>query len=193
MNRGDRDPRTKVTRATRTANALASHAHCSLMCARRTAHASRYISTRPPLPLSPTVPISPAYIHASPTVTQHASASAIRSAHPPRLRVTRRPNPLALPNQHISVPTTPTEHTGSRVSNNNSAFHMSVSCYEYHVCEIPSQGPEHLWHLMRTGTWAPFPVDTVGRYPTREAALAAIPTGRKRSRKHNPEWDGIPF
>ena len=63
--------------------------------------APRYISTRPALPLPPTVSISPAYIPASPTVTQHASASAIRSAHPPRLRDTRRPNPLHRKSTHI--------------------------------------------------------------------------------------------
>ena len=62
--------------------------------------APRYISTRPALPLPPTVSISPAYIPASPTVTQYASASAIRSAHPPRWRDTRRPNHLTSANQH---------------------------------------------------------------------------------------------
>ena len=65
-------------------------AHCSLVSLRYLSTraverlAPRYISTRPALPLSPTVSISPAYIPASPTVTQYASASAIRSAHPPR-------------------------------------------------------------------------------------------------------------
>ena len=106
-------------------------AHCSLVSLRYLSTraverlAPRYISTRPALPPPATVPISPAYIPASPTVTQHASASAIRSAHPPRLRVTRRPNPLALPNPHISAPTTPAhnspESSGSRVSTYNSA------------------------------------------------------------------------
>ena len=86
-------------------------AHCSLVSLRyvsprATARpAPRYISTRPALPLYPHVSISPAYIPASPTVTQHASASAIRSAHPPRLRVTRRPNHLISPNQHGFAPT----------------------------------------------------------------------------------------
>ena len=81
-------------------------AHCSLVSLRYVSQratarpASRYISTRPALPLYPHAPISPAYIPASSTVTQHASASAIRSAHPPRLRVTRRPNHLMSPNQH---------------------------------------------------------------------------------------------
>ena len=106
-------------------------AHCSLVSLRYLSTraverlAPRYISTRPALPPPATVPISPAYIPASSTVTQHASASAIRSAHPPRLRVTRRPNPLALPNPHISAPTTPAhnspESSGSRVSTYNSA------------------------------------------------------------------------
>ena len=68
---------------------------------------------------------------------------------------------------------------------------MSVSCYEYHVCEFTRLDPVNAWHLMRTGTWAPFPVETAGRYPTREAALAAIPKGR--SHKHNTDWDDIPF
>ena len=107
-------------------------AHCSLVSLRYVSQratarpASRYISTRPAIPLYPHAPISPAYIPASSTVTQHASASAIRSAHPPRLRVTRRPNPLALPNPHISAPTTPAhdspENSGSRMSTYNSAF-----------------------------------------------------------------------
>ena len=85
-------------------------AHCSLVSLRyvsprATARpAPRYISTRPALPLYPHVSISPAYIPASSTVTQHASASAIRSAHPPRLRVTRRPNHLMSSIQHGFAP-----------------------------------------------------------------------------------------
>ena len=81
-------------------------AHCSLVSLRYMSTraderlAPRYISTRRARPPLATVSISPAYIPASSTVTQHASASAIRSAHPPRLRVTRRPNHLMLPNQH---------------------------------------------------------------------------------------------
>ena len=81
-------------------------AHCSLVSLRYISTraverlAPRYISTRPTLPLPPTVSISPAYIPASPTVTQYASASAIRSAHPPRWRDTRRPNHLACGIQH---------------------------------------------------------------------------------------------
>ena len=86
-------------------------AHCSLVSLRYVSPraterpAPRYISTRPALPLQAHASISPAYIPASPTVTQHASASAIRSAHPPRLRVTRRPNHLMSAIQHGFAPT----------------------------------------------------------------------------------------
>lgn len=72
--------------------------------------APRYISRRRAQPPSAQVMISRTYVSASATAIHHASASAIRSAHTPRTRASRRPNQLMLSIQHISMPTTPTKH-----------------------------------------------------------------------------------
>lgn len=61
---------------------------------------------------------------------------------------------------------------------------MSTSAFEYHVCEFTHLDPVNTWHLMCN-------FRTVGHYPDRKTALAAIPA--KANHKHNPDMDGAPF